>query len=74
MLAFVAAYTEECCKPKHHFRLHVIEDYWKRRQLFDCVALERKHRLAKAEIEARGNNLSAQQLIDASLRGSISFN
>lgn len=59
MLAFVAAYTEECCKPKHHFRLHVIEDYWKRHQLFDCVALERKHRLAKAEIEARGNNLSA---------------
>ena len=44
---------------KASFSSPFVEDYWKRHQLFDCVALERKHRLAKAEIEARGNNLSA---------------
>ena len=57
MQAFVLAYGPDALRPKHHFRLHLAEDYIKNHYMYDCNTMERKHRLCKAEINARGDNL-----------------
>ena len=43
---FVEAYGDAAVKPKHHFALH-LGDQFKDRQWLDCFVLERKHRNLK---------------------------
>ena len=59
MEAFVLAHGKDALRPKHHFRLHLAEDFSKFECMYDCNTMERKHRLCKAEINARGNCLKA---------------
>lgn len=56
---FAVVHGEKALRPKHHYRLHVVEEYAKRGFMYDCVTMERKHRLVKAEIENRSSNLTA---------------
>ena len=54
---FVKAYPASC-KPKHHHRLHLAEQ-WKAFQIIvSCEALESKHRLYKAGIGERQRSLT----------------
>lgn len=57
MQMFLRVHGSDHVKPKHHYRLHLSrqsEDFMQ-----DCMVHERKHRAAKAEVEARGANLQA---------------
>jgi hypothetical protein len=47
MKAFVKAYGESACKPKHHFSLHVGLQIRKFRFVLDAFVHERKHRTLK---------------------------
>ena len=55
--AFQRAYSPTHIKPKHHYAMHVA-GHWKRwGTILDTKTMERKHRLAKTEIESSLQNL-----------------
>ena len=61
---FLESYGAAAFRPKHHFRLHLPDIFQACGFLYDCVTMERKHRMAKAEIQGR---LSALKAIDTTL-------
>ena len=46
-VAFVAAYGEECVRPKHHHRMHLPRDILKLGFVPHCAPMEAKHRALK---------------------------
>jgi hypothetical protein len=53
--AFLAAYGEQHCLPKHHYALHVPEDYRQCGMILSCLVHERKHKMVKRFIEDHRN-------------------
>ena len=48
MASFLAVYTPEDAKPKHHFLVHIPAQVARDGLLLDCFVLERKHQMLKA--------------------------
>ena len=55
--AFHACYGSDVFRPKHHYRLHLPDIMLQHGFLYDCITMERKHRLAKQEIQGRNSYL-----------------
>lgn len=55
---FCKTYGLDAMKPKHHFRLHLSSNFKQCKCHYDCLAMERKHRFIKSEIEASMSNLT----------------
>ena len=55
--AFQKAYSQTHIKPKHHYAMHVTGQWKRFRTMLDTKTMERKHRLAKTEIESSLQNL-----------------
>ena len=48
MSAFTRAYSEDACRPKHHFLFHLADQIERDGVLLDCWTHERKHQVVKA--------------------------
>ena len=52
-LKFSAAYTAQCCRPKHHHRLHLPDSWLKLGVALSCKPMESKHKCYKQGLAER---------------------
>lgn len=57
MRRFVQCYGANACRPKHHYRLHLGPGAAIHQHLYDCLVMERKHRMTKQEVNTKYSNL-----------------
>lgn len=57
MVAYVKAYGREKTRPKHHYALHIPEQFQRIQCTLDTKTMERKHQALKRSIESAGQNL-----------------
>ena len=59
MQRFVKAHSRDWVKPKHHYSLHIPEQFDRLKTLLDTKVCERKHQSLKHEIESSGQSLQS---------------